>query len=94
MNDSPSANQRRTEPVPPAPGHGVPDAAGGDDVAPAAGAGSSPGDARGVSVPSGSAAGLTSEASPPVDGVAVPAVAPPAHADGETDTRTPPTTSY
>jgi hypothetical protein len=87
MNESFSANQRRTEPVPPTSGHDVPDAASGSDVA-------SAGDARGVPVPSGTAAELTSEASPPVDGVAVPAVAQPAHADGETDTRTPPTTSY
>jgi len=53
-----------------------------------------PGSAQGVSVPSAAAAELTSEASPPVDGVRITAVAPPEHADGEPDTRTPPTVTY
>jgi hypothetical protein len=57
-------------------------------------AGGGPGAAQGVPVPSGDAAELTSEASPPVDGVRITAVAPPAHADGEPDTRTPPTVTY
>jgi hypothetical protein len=74
-------NQRRTEPVPPTPAH---------TSAPSA----APGSAPEVPVPSREAAELTSEASPPVSGVAMPAVAPPAHADGETDTRMPPTASY
>lgn len=52
------------------------------------------GDAHEVDVPSETPAEGTSEAMEPVDGVRLTAIAPEGHADGETDTRVPPTTSF
>jgi len=46
-----------------------------------------PGDSKGVSVPSVQAAAGTSEESDAVDGVRIPANAPPGKPDGEVDTR-------
>jgi hypothetical protein len=46
-----------------------------------------PGDSQGVSVPSVQAAAGTSEESGSVDGVTIPALAPPGKPDGEVDTR-------
>ena len=96
-----SNNQARTEPMPASPANGTPDAADGvaAESAGSAGASGSSGsgdspDARGVPVPSDVPADGTSEGAEPVDGVRVTAIAPEGHADGETDNRMPPTTTF
>jgi hypothetical protein len=77
----PSANQQKTEPLPPS-------GASGQD-APVSG------DVHGVDVPSPVPAEGTSEESAPVQGVAAaPAIAPEGLADGETDVSMPSTTSF
>jgi hypothetical protein len=72
------------------------DAAGATEVASATSGGSSEasGDAHEVPVPSEQAAEGTSEELDPVEGVRVTAIAPEGHADGETDNRMPPTTTF
>jgi len=82
-----SSNQQKAEPVPPTPAHGETEGS-------ASAVSGVPGDARGVPVASEDAAEGTSETSAPVDGVRVTAIAPDGHADGETDARMPPTTTF
>ncbi|HEX8004497.1 MAG TPA: hypothetical protein VF519_17550 [Mycobacteriales bacterium] len=87
-----STNQQKTEPVPPTPAHsgdgvGVPDGASVPD-------GPAGSDAQGVPVPSEVPAEGTSEGAVPVDGVRVTAIAQEGLADGETDVRMPPTTTF
>ena len=81
-----STNQARAEPMPPTPAHG--DGPGQGRT------GESEPDARGVPVPSDVPAEGTSEGAEPVDGVRTTAIAPEGMADGETDNRTPPTTTF
>lgn len=76
-----STNQQKTEPMPPS--------SGSSDAAPDAAP-----DARGVPVPSEVPAEGTSEGAPPVEGVRVDAIAQEGLADGETDVRMPPTTTF
>jgi hypothetical protein len=101
-----TANQQKTEPVPPTEGHDLPAPA---DGRPDAGAGTSTGpgpregwatappssepsgDAQGVPVVSGTPAEGTSEGVAPVQGIAF---APEGRADGETDVAMPSTTSF
>ena len=81
-----SSNQARAEPMPPTPAHGeTPGTSAPGPSAP---------DAQGVPVPSDVPAEGTSEGAEPVDGVRVNAIAPEGHADGETDQRMPPTTTF
>lgn len=74
-----STNQQKAEPMPPS--------SSSSDDAPAP-------DAQGVPVPSDVPAEGTSEGAPPVEGVRVDAIAPEGLADGETDVRMPPTTTF
>lgn len=83
-----STNQARAEPMPPTPAHG--DGPGQGRTGTEADAP----DARGVPVPSDVPAEGTSEGAEPVEGVRTTAIAPEGMADGETDNRTPPTTTF
>jgi hypothetical protein len=75
---------------------GADTAAGAASMGSAAASGSQgeSGDANEVNVPSETSAEGTSESMEPVDGVRLTAVAPEGHADGEPDTRVPPTTTF
>jgi hypothetical protein len=74
-DDSPAANQSKTEPMPPSSAHGA-----SDTPTPPVAESDAPGDAAGVAVPSVLAAGGTSEEAPRV------AHAQPGKPDGEVAT--------
>jgi hypothetical protein len=101
--DPPAANQGKDEPIASAPDESGQGSSGGsaeastDETGAAVGGGDmpaavtggvpTPGDSKGVAVPSVQAAAGTSEQSEKVDGVKITALAPPGKPDGEVDTR-------
>jgi len=94
--DPPAANQGKDEPIDATPDDSPQSSDGDSESEPgAAAAGSTsatgsvqtPGDSKGVAVPSVQAAAGTSEESESVDDVRITALAPPGKPDGEVDTR-------